>query len=393
MKEQINIDGLPKEWEVKRFEDVLDYIQPTPYIVTSTDYSDEFKTPVLTAGKTFVLGNTNETTGIFESHPVIIFDDFTTANKFVNFTFKVKSSAMKILKPKDNTVNLKFVFYYMQTVRITFNTHKRYWISVFAKLPIPSPPPSIQQQIVSKIEELFSEIDKGVEELKTAQQQLKVYRQAVLKWAFGKREEYKQVRLVDVCEFITKGTTPQKDELFAGDGDVPFIKVYNLTFDGSLDFSIDPTFVATVTHDGFLKRSKVYPDDVLMNIVGPPLGKVSIVPHTYAEWNINQAIVRFRCKDMLMNTFLSHFLLSENTIRAYSNRAKATAGQFNLTLEICREIEIPLPTVEEQQQIVQEIESRLSVCDKIEETITHSLKQSEALRQSILKKAFEGKLV
>ena len=153
---------LPKDWKIKQLEDLLDYIQPTKYIVKSIDYDDSYKTPVLTAGKTFILGKTDETYGIFENLPVIIFDDFTTANKLVNFKFKVKSSAMKILKPKDENVNLLFVYYFIQTIRISFDTHKRYWISVFSKLPIALPPLETQQVIVSKLEELFSELDKGI---------------------------------------------------------------------------------------------------------------------------------------------------------------------------------------------------------------------------------------
>ena len=180
---------LPNGWEVKKFEDLLDYIQPTKYIVDSTEYSDEYKTPVLTAGKSFVIGYTNEKQGIFNQLPVIIFDDFTTANKFVKFPFKVKSSAMKILKPKDSSVNIEFVFYYMQTVRITFDTHKRYWISTYSKLPVPIPPKDEQQAIVAKIEELFSELENGKKELLTAQAKLKTYRQSLLKSGLNARTE------------------------------------------------------------------------------------------------------------------------------------------------------------------------------------------------------------
>src|SRR6266849_5945724 len=82
-------------WTIGKLEDLLDYIQPTEYIVESTEYRNNYKTPVLTPGKSFIKGYTNETKGIFNKLPVIIFDDFTTANKFVNFPFKVKSSAMK----------------------------------------------------------------------------------------------------------------------------------------------------------------------------------------------------------------------------------------------------------------------------------------------------------
>ncbi|TXI38502.1 MAG: hypothetical protein E6Q59_06430 [Nitrosomonas sp.] len=205
-------------------------------------------------------------------------------------------------------------------------------------------------------------------------------------------EGWVYVRAEEIAGFITKGTTPGKELLFDGAGDVPFIKVYNLTKTGFLDFSIDPTFVSSETHNGFLGRSKVYPGDVLMNIVGPPLGKVSIVPSTYPEWNINQAIAIFRSK-IISNKFLSAYLAHEPTVRSMMRKSKATAGQFNLTLEICRETLIPLCCEEEQKEIELLIEAKLSEVDQLDQTITTSLQQAEALRQSILKKAFSGQLV
>ena len=257
------------------------------------------------------------------------------------------------------------------------------------ELPVPSLPE--QKRIVEKIEELFSELDSGVETLKKTKQQLAVYRQAVLKAAFDSVNAPCR-RLEDLCFFITKGTTPPKTAMTSGVGDVPFVKVYNLTFNNSLDFSIDPTFVSRKIHSELLGRSIVYPGDVLMNIVGPPMGKVSIVPDAYPEWNINQAIVRFRCMDGLHNKYLSFFLGYFDTVKKMVAKAKATAGQFNLTLEICRDIQIPLPSIEVQKEVAGHIESCLSVCDSIGKTVDAALQQAEAMRQSILKKAFEGKL-
>ncbi len=263
--------------------------------------------------------------------------------------------------------------------------------TILKDLDFPLPPIPIQQAIVSKIEELFSELDKGIESLITARQQLRTYRQCLFKTMFSGTIN-NLVKLTDVCDFITKGTTPSKDEMYVVQGDIPFLKVYNLTFSGLIDFTINPTFVNKATNNGLLKRSIVLPGDVLMNIVGPPLGKVSLVPNSYQEWNINQAIVRFRCKTSLYNKFLMYFLLFDNTIKEYSKKAKATAGQFNLTLEICREIELNLPPISDQVKLVQELESRLSVADKMKESITQGLQKAATLRQSILKKAFEGKL-
>ncbi len=201
------------------------------------------------------------------------------------------------------------------------------------------------------------------------------------------------VRAEQVCDYITKGTTPASNKLDSGSGGIPFVKVYNLTFRGTLDFSINPTFISKQTHNGELARSKVFPNDVLMNIVGPPLGKVSIVPDAYPEWNINQAITIFRSMPSYDKKFLCLSLLNERILSWAVRRSKATAGQFNLTLEICRDLPLPLPPFAEQQRIVAEVERRLSVIDEIESTVEANLKRAAALRQSILNCAFEGKLV
>ncbi len=147
------------DWEEKKLKDILDYEQPTKYIVNSTDYNNTYKIPVLTAGKTFILGYTNEDFGIFKNNlPVIIFDDFTTANKYVDFHFKTKSSAMKILKTKDKSVNIKFVYEIMQKLKYPVSEHKRYWISEYQTLKIKYPNLSEQEQIAN----FLSIIDKKI---------------------------------------------------------------------------------------------------------------------------------------------------------------------------------------------------------------------------------------
>lgn len=155
---------MPNGWCVCRLEDILDYEQPQFYIVNSTDYSNEYETPVLTAGKSFIIGYTNEVTGICNKLPVIIFDDFTTDSKLVDFPFKVKSSAMKILRVKGE-VNINYVALFMSITRLIGDTHKRYWISEYSKLPIPIPPYQEQERIVENIDVLFNELDRITAEL------------------------------------------------------------------------------------------------------------------------------------------------------------------------------------------------------------------------------------
>ena len=157
-------ENLPQGWAVCRLEDILDYEQPQAYIVNSTYYSDEYDTPVLTAGKSFIIGYTNETNGICDRLPVIIFDDFTTDSKLVDFPFKVKSSAMKILRTKGE-INIDYIAYYMSITRLIGDTHKRYWISEYSKLLIPIPPYQEQLRIVETVETIFDEIHKITAEL------------------------------------------------------------------------------------------------------------------------------------------------------------------------------------------------------------------------------------
>jgi len=200
------------------------------------------------------------------------------------------------------------------------------------------------------------------------------------------------VRAEQVCEFITKGTTPSASHLLSS-GDVPFIKVYNLTNRGTLDFSVKPTFVSKEIHEGFLARSRVFPDDVLMNIVGPPLGKVAIVPDRFPEWNINQAIAIFRPVAGMDRRFLTTCLLSKPVLDWALARGKATAGQTNLTLEICRDLPLPLPPYEEQVAIADEVSRLVSIAEANERQVADVLALAGTLRQAILKRAFEGKLV
>ena len=155
---QTRLPGYHGEWEVKRLGELLAYEQPTAYLVSSSEYSDANNTPVLTAGKTFILGYTNEESGVFNSLPVIIFDDFTTATKYVTFPFKAKSSAMKLLKPHHPSVNLRFVYEMMQLIKFNIREHKRYWISEYRKLKIKIPDKKEQAAIMNVLSDMDAEL-------------------------------------------------------------------------------------------------------------------------------------------------------------------------------------------------------------------------------------------
>ena len=155
---------LPEGWAVCQLDSIISYEQPTPYIVKSTDYDNTYTTPVLTAGKSFIIGHTNETNGIYEKLPCIIFDDFTTDSKLVDFPFKVKSSAMKILQVKEN-INIEYIAMFMSITRLIGDTHKRYWISEYSKIEIPIPPKNEQDRIVKKVRLLLNRLGTITENL------------------------------------------------------------------------------------------------------------------------------------------------------------------------------------------------------------------------------------
>jgi len=168
------------EWKRIELGDLLDYQQPTPYLVESTEYSDDFSTPVLTAGKTFILGYTDEESGIFsEQLPAIIFDDFTTDSKFVDFPFKAKSSAMKILTAKEG-VSIKYVYEAMQLLDFSVGGHQRHWISIYSRLVIPFPDGEEQQKIAAVLSTADQEISTLQQKLDALKQEKKALMQQLL---------------------------------------------------------------------------------------------------------------------------------------------------------------------------------------------------------------------
>lgn len=262
---------------------------------------------------------------------------------------------------------------------------------------IPVPSLSIQQAIVSKIEELFSELDKGVESLRTAQQQLKTYRQSVLKWAFEGRltnenlkegrlpESWKIVELREVCQ-IARGKSkhrPRNEPALYG-GKYPFIQTGDIRNSSGRQLRV---YSQTYSEFG-LQQSKLWPKGTLCITIAANIGETAILGFDAC---FPDSVVGLCCnEELLLNEYTNYFFVFFK--QRLEELAPATA-QKNINVDILERVQIPLPTKEEQRIIIQAIESRLSVADKLEETITQSLQQAEALKQSILKKAFEGELI
>ena len=368
--------------------ELLPFEQPTAYIVKSTDYSDAYTTPVLTAGKSFILGKTNETDGIFDQLPVIIFDDFTTATQFVNFKFKVKSSAMKILHINTDLVMPKYIFYRLQIIQFDHSTHKRYWIQSYSKIKVSIPSLDEQSRIVSRIDELFSELDKAVDTLKTTKEQLAVYRQAVLK-AFFDSISGQTVRIKDVCKDIKVGIVIKPTQYYVAENGVRAFRNSNVRRG-----YIDDTEWVTISKDGheLNLRSEVHTNDVLISRSGANLGMAAVVPEQYNGYNAIDVVIAVPDTAKIIPEFLAQYTNSPMG-RAIVKKNERGAAQGHLNVSAYANLPICVPELKEQGHLVNQIAERLSVCDSIEKTVGAALAQADAIRQSILKQAFEEGIV
>lgn len=374
--------------------ELLPFEQPTAYIVKSTDYSDAYATPVLTAGKSFILGKTNETDGVFDQLPVIIFDDFTTATQFVNFRFKVKSSAMKILHINTDLVIPKYIFYRLQIIQFDHSTHKRYWIQSYSKIKVLIPPLDEQFRIVARIEELFSELDKAVDTLKTTKEQLAVYRQAVLKDAFDNAQAMCE-RFTPIEELLVTdrkgmstgpfGTMLKKHEHKTTG--VPMLGIENIDSGKFIDGN---KIFVTPEKAAELKSFALKSGDIIISRSGT-VGELCVVPPRMegALLSTNLMRVSLDCQKVLPEYFIYLFQSKGIVLDQVKELCKGSTRIF-LNQTILKQIQFPIPNVHEQLQIINTIESRLTFCDNIEKTVDTALAQADAMRQSILKQAFEG---
>ena len=242
------------------------------------------------------------------------------------------------------------------------------------------PSPERQREIADNLTKVKAIINARKTELKRLDDLIK----ARFVEMFG-RGNHKMVKAFEVCDFITKGTTPPTCEIVEeyGEGKIPFLKVYNLSFTGEMLFDDNPQFVLEETHNGKLSRSKVYPNDVLMNIVGPPLGKFTLVTDEFEEWNINQAIAIFRAKERILPKFLLHALMQPTVLEPFIGQAVGIRQQ-NLSLEQCRNLQFPLPSLEEQKIFV-EFSEKL---DKSKFVVQKALDEDQLLFDSLMQKYF-----
>jgi len=376
-------------WQTKKLEEVLEYEQPTQYIVSSTSYKEDYETPVLTAGKSFILGKTKEKKGIFPAKdlPVIIFDDFTTATKFVDFPFKVKSSAMKILHPVKNISDAKFLFYIMQNISFDHTgIHKRYWISEYSKIEIPLPALAEQKRIVKKLDEVFEKVATAKENAETNLQNSKELFRSYLQSVFakpGKDWEEKKLKEIGVTQ---TGLTPKTANKKYYGNFVPFITPADIDISGNGSVRYDSK---GLSEEGLEVGRKIKKNSVLMVCIGATIGKVGFATR---EVSCNQQINTLTPFDGY-DAKLFYYILST---KSFFN--KVIKGSSQATLPIINKgkwenLSVSFPkSLSEQKTIVKKLYALSLETKKLEKIYEQKLTNLEELKKSVLQQAFTGKL-
>ncbi|GAA8525140.1 hypothetical protein oki108_06120 [Helicobacter pylori] len=360
----------PKGVEFRKLGEVLEYDQPNKYCVTSKEFDESYPTPVLTAGKTFILGYTNEKDNIYQaskSSPVIIFDDFTTATQWVDFPFKVKSSAMKILLPKNPTINIRFIFFYMQTIPYNISgEHTRQWISRYSQITIPIPPLEIQQEIV-KILDAFTELNT---ELKARKKQYQYYQNMLLDFKginlnhkdakMGAKPYPKRLKtllqtlapkgvefktLEEVFE-IKNGYTPSKNNPeFWEKGTIPWFRMEDIRENGR----ILKDSIQHITPKA-LKGKKLFPKNSIIISTTATIGEHALlIVDSLANQQFTFLSKKANCDLALDMKFFFYqcFLLGE-----WCKKNTNVSGFASVDMTAFKKYKFPIPPLEIQQEIV-----------------------------------------
>lgn len=361
---------------------ILDYEQPTKYIVETTNYNNLFKVPVLTAGQTFVLGYTNENNGIYEAskkNPVIIFDDFTTSFHWVDFNFKIKSSAMKILKikpEKNRDLLFRYIYHCMKNISYQPGDHSRQWIAKYSNFKIPVPPVSVQAEIVRILDNFTNLTEVLKDELDARKKQYNYYKFNLFE-TFDK-VEYKALK--DVCEIQTGGTPVKTNSAFWKNGTIKWLgssvcqntkTVSNIT-----DY---------ITELGLINSStKLFKaNTTLIALVGATIGKIAFLPF---EASVNQNIVGLYPKNISEVDPSYIYYACSMLYSKFLDLNKGKLGMANLTF--IKNLKIPIPSLLKQQQIVRVLDYFELLCNDTSYGLTAEIKarqqQYEYYRNKLL---------
>lgn len=339
----------PAGVEFVKIGEVVDYEQPSKYIVDSTDYSDDFDVPVLTAGQTFVLGYTNEKTGIYQASkekPVIIFDDFTGAFKWVDFPFKVKSSAMKMLTVSNQSTFLRYIYHLMEKIGFSSSEHKRLWIGTYSEFKIPLPPVPVQREIV-RILDNFTELSAELSaELTARKKQYEYYRDELLTF----NENIKADKLSNLVDF-RNGKGHEKD--ISETGKYIVVNSKFISTKGKVCKYSDNQIVP------------LYKDEILMVMSDLPNGRALAKCYIVEEDNkytLNQRIGAFTISTKeIIPKFLYYVLNRNRQLLRYDNGV----DQTNLRKDDILKIAIPIPSLEQQERIVSILDRFDALCNDI----------------------------
>ncbi len=358
----------PKGVDRVRLDSILDYEQPTRYIVSSTEYDKKYKIPVLTAGKCFILGYTNEENGIYEASPqkpTIVFDDFTTGFHWVDFDFKVKSSAIKMLKLKKTMSKNDFRYIYMAMKAINFipRDHVRHWISIYSKFDIPLPPPDVQHEIVSVLDTFTMHIEKMRKEVELRKKQMEYYREALI---FSDKNT---CRLSTICIF-------PKEKIASSEVDMSnYVSVENLLKDKG-----GKTSASETPHEG--RYYKYLPEDILLGNIRPYLKKIWYAD-TIGGTNGDVVVIRAKKETGIIPKFLFYAISSDLFFVYYgatANNGKMPRGNKKKLADFS----FPVPPSSVQRSIVSILDTFETYISKLEQLIALHEKQYAYYREKLL---------
>lgn len=367
--------------------EIIDKV-PFEFKVKQKEYLPKGKFPVVDQGQDLIGGFVDDKSLLVKTElPVIVFGDHTKAKKFIDFPFVAGADGTKIIKPKkDYFIEPKLFYWFLHCVKFPDKGYARHF-QYLLKSDIAVPPLPTQHAIVTRIETLFAELDKAVQHLRTAQQQLKTYRQAVLNhWLNNDEGKWEMVKLGNIADVNTGSTPKRGNKDYWENGNIPWItsgETNNPYITKATEF-ITTKAIAETNCKIIAKGSLV----IAMYGEGKTRGKCAELS---IDATTNQALASITFTDSRMYKNFAKWFFEKN----YEDMRMLSSGgvQPNLNLGIIKNMILPLPPLAEQQRIVKEIESRLSQATATETYIENALQQAEALRQSILKKAFSGELV
>lgn len=338
----------PNGVEYKKLGDLLDYEQPTKYIVESTEYDNSYDIPVLTAGQTFILGYTNEKFGIYKANqkePAIIFDDFTTSFHWVDFEFKIKSSAMKMLRPKKNfNGSFRYIYYAMKCIKYEVVDHTRQWISKYSQFEIPFPPLVVQEEIVNILDTLTSYSAELQAELQARKEQYEYYRNKLLIFNKSSTQCVTWMKMSDIGAFVRGKRFVRTDIVNEGVpcihyGDIyTYYGLYATQSKGKLKKELAPKMRYAHKHDVVIVAAGENKEDIGIGVAW--LGEKPAAVH--------DACFIFRSD--LYPQYVSHYLRStyyHKQIVKYVSEGKICS----ISAKGLGNAIIPIPTYEEQVRI------------------------------------------